>query len=143
MHKSKEQRVAYAKVYYEENKAEILAKRREYRAKNRDKRAAYKIAYRDANPEKVARSARAANLRRNYNISIEEAERILAYPCEICGKRAACIDHDHVTKKVRGGLCRKCNVGLGIFQDNAVGVRRALRYLTPKVRHRKFIGVRV
>jgi hypothetical protein len=38
--------------------------------------------------------------------------------CAICGieltrDRRPCIDHDHVTKKVRGLICSKCNNNLG------------------------------
>src|SRR5271157_3079933 len=52
--------------------------------------------------------------------------------CECCGrvdKRALCLDHDHVTGNFRGWICDKCNRGIGMLGDNALGVCRALRYL--------------
>ncbi len=39
------------------------------------------------------------------------------------------VDHDHVTGAVRGLLCRRCNTGLGNFDDNIKIVQSALTYL--------------
>jgi hypothetical protein len=46
-------------------------------------------------------------------------------------KRAAPLacDHDHQTGEVRGWLCKKCNVGLGLLGDNIAGIRSMLAYL--------------
>ena len=62
--------------------------------------------------------------------------------CAICGKsehlaqgrkirpiKKLAVDHDHVTGKIRGLLCRKCNWGLGYFGDNASIIRKAAAYL--------------
>jgi hypothetical protein len=52
--------------------------------------------------------------------------------CAICGlpNPKPKIDHDHITAKVRGVLCHKCNLGLGYFNDNPNMLRRAAEYLT-------------
>lgn len=54
--------------------------------------------------------------------------------CAICGKvfrdsRDTHIDHDHITKQVRGILCFRCNNGLGNFSDNSLILNNAISYL--------------
>ena len=67
--------------------------------------------------------------RTKYNLSPEEAKALLASPCDICGDTATVIDHDHETGKVRGGLCAKCNSGLGFFDDRVDLLKAAVKYL--------------
>ena len=51
--------------------------------------------------------------------------------CAICRKvtRVLCIDHCHVTGRVRGLLCRRCNSALGFYADDQGLLRAALAYL--------------
>ncbi len=81
--------------------------------------------------------AKAGYLRRVYGLSRAEFTTLLERHgglCGICrnpmvGLKNLHVDHDHVTGKVRGLLCRDCNLALGIFGDNAERLRRAARYL--------------
>ncbi len=87
------------------------------------------------------RDARNSRLRRQYGITIEDYEEMLASQegkCAICGTTTPwpkgkyqnfCIDHDHESGKIRGLLCGSCNPGLGSFKDNPELLRKAARYL--------------
>lgn len=45
------------------------------------------------------------------------------------------IDHDHETGKVRGLLCAKCNLMLGLAEDNINTLNIAIKYLEKAVSH--------
>lgn len=61
--------------------------------------------------------------------------------CKICGRpedskrpydnnpSKLCIDHDHKTGKIRGLLCKQCNLGLGAFDDKTEFLSSAIEYL--------------
>jgi hypothetical protein len=54
--------------------------------------------------------------------------------CQICGRtrRLMNVDHDHAkpgVPNVRGLLCVKCNVGLGLFEDCLESLERGIAYL--------------
>lgn len=70
-----------------------------------------------------------------YGLSSEQYAYMLILQgglCSICsselGQRPQ-VDHNHLTGKVRGLLCRNCNWGLGHFKDSLVVVRAAADYL--------------
>ena len=39
------------------------------------------------------------------------------------------LDHDHKTDKIRGILCRNCNLALGLMKDNINSIKRMIDYL--------------
>jgi len=51
--------------------------------------------------------------------------------CKICGvvTLKLHIDHSHKTGKIRGLLCKSCNMGLGDFKDDATTLRAAAAYV--------------
>ena len=85
--------------------------------------------------------SRRAHLRRKYDISLEEYEQMLELQgnkCALCpatepgGRHAQsnwCVDHDHVTGKVRELLCNDCNLVLGILKDSPEHLGRMITYI--------------
>lgn len=108
--------------------------------------------WRKDNPQKSVRSAYRGALRRNFGISLEEYEAILAAQggvCAVChsprvpsdsGKRVHLhplhVDHDHRTGVVRGLLCYRCNTALGYFRDDIRLLGSAIHYLGGEVDRR-------
>lgn len=86
------------------------------------------------------RWTRRGQLQKRYGITLEEYEALFEKQrgaCAICAgdmligssKRYAHVDHCHSTGSVRGLLCGRCNVGLGMFADDADRLTRAIEYL--------------
>lgn len=73
-------------------------------------------------------------LRKKYGITLPEWLAMVDAAdgkCEICGddKETLCVDHDHITGKIRGVLCRRCNRAVGQLGDTADHLKNALAYL--------------
>lgn len=67
-----------------------------------------------------------------YGITPERFEELVSQQggvCKICKKIPIyfCIDHDHITGKIRGLLCKNCNVGLGYIEKEGF-LEKALQY---------------
>lgn len=87
-----------------------------------------------------AENVRWRHIENKYGVSYEQFQTILeqqGYACALCltpfeglKRREMHIDHCHSTQTVRGILCMKCNVGLGMLGDNEEGLLRALSYVT-------------
>lgn len=76
--------------------------------------------------------------RKKFGITPEQYKATLKdqdYRCAICEEhadnfdRSFAVDHDHVTGRIRGLLCLKCNTGLGCFDDKKSLVYTAYHYL--------------
>lgn len=87
------------------------------------------------NPEKVLE----AHIKMRYGINKQQYNKLFEDQngcCAICGthqkdlKRTLCIDHCHVTLKVRGLLCSNCNSILGHSHDNQEILKNAITYLS-------------
>ena len=63
---------------------------------------------------------------RAHRISKKEYDEHLSRPCGICGKPSTRLDHNHTTGKIRGGLCHRCNLGLGYYEGWFVENREAI-----------------
>lgn len=84
------------------------------------------------------------NLKKRNKLSIEkysEMVRLQNNLCKICKQPETkidhrtkilcrlCVDHCHVTGKIRGLLCARCNIALGCFDDSLDVVKSAAQYL--------------
>lgn len=70
--------------------------------------------------------------RKRYGIDVATYKERMASQksCEICNStKELCYDHDHVTMKFRGVLCRQCNRALGQLGDSLDRVLKVVDYL--------------
>lgn len=128
--RNKEKVLEYKRQYAIDNKEKI----KEYKLENRDKILAYAREYKASNKSK----ARAQHLKRTYGLTEEGYNQLFTEQngkCKCCGKhqselkRPLYVDHDHETKKVRGLLCHKCNVAIGLVDENTVTLNEMIKYL--------------
>jgi len=76
-------------------------------------------------------------LQKDFGLSLEEYNQMFAAQNGLClgcykhqsiFKKAFAVDHDHLTGKVRGLLCMKCNSVLGYVADDSTILRRLADY---------------
>lgn len=141
--------------YYQKNKDSIKARVKHNMELNKDSYVAYQSAYRLNNKEKlreynfnykqtdVGRAKRKAHALRRYKLSLDEYINLLEqqnHVCAICGQPEhikhrdgrtfdLSVDHCHVTGRVRGLLCRKCNSLLAYCKEDVVILQAAVCYL--------------
>jgi Recombination endonuclease VII len=103
---------------------------KEWYEKNKDRKRELSKEYKHIKKDK--------DLKSTYGISLEDYNQMLAEQsncCKICGthkdnvKRTLCVDHCHITGKVRGLLCDTCNRSLGLLKDSVEILKKAIEYL--------------
>ena len=84
----------------------------------------------------IKRDRRPYHMKRAYGIETGKYEEMFAKQnglCAICkqksGEKYLSIDHNHETGEIRGLLCKKCNMGLGMFRDSVLILTEAIKYL--------------
>lgn len=75
-------------------------------------------------------------LSKRYGLGLDAYDALLQSQkgvCKICGGtnklNRLSVDHDHVTGRIRGLLCIKCNLGIGNFKDSKELLLKAVEYL--------------
>ena len=102
---------------------------------------------RNSIPER-ARLFRDSSYRRRYGIGIDEYEskfREQNGACAVCKKqntdwKCLAVDHDHATGKVRGLLCRPCNMALGFIHDEIETAESMVSYIKKWSKEISFVG---
>lgn len=126
---------AYRKEYYWRNRVESIAKAQKYYYDNRDTKLEYHREWYKQNKKLVKDSY---NLK-VYKLTSEKYNQILKQQknrCAVCNikfsklsSKLIHIDHNHKTDKVRGLLCHKCNLALGLLCEDIKIIESLLRYM--------------
>lgn len=106
-------------------------------ARNKERVKKTSAAWKKKNKQRIAQR----HIEKTYGLSPEAFEALWAAQggrCPIClrsmsrmgmGSTSVCTDHDHATERVRGLLCRRCNLFLGMGGDTVQMFIRAVDYL--------------
>ena len=87
----------------------------------------YRKQWLEKNKEKVYRRQRSNELKKSFGITIEQYDEMFKSQngcCAICKTHRSAlpislaVDHCHISNKIRGLLCRRCNQGVGLFNDD-------------------------
>lgn len=129
MPRTREELLAAKKIYREKNKEKIAAYAKEY---NRTKRK------RKLEPNKPGKA-----YKRLYGITELDFQEMLKKQngvCKICGQpetikrngkvKRLSIDHCHKTGQVRGLLCHICNITLGKYKEEIATFQKFIDYLS-------------
>ena len=118
--------------YYQKNKKEIRRKRKEYYLTDKVADRARTSKYYRANKDRL----RERDLKRLYGITLSDYHNLYEKQdgvCRICKSdnngKTLDVDHDHKTKRVRGLLCRSCNLLIGHAKEDPLRLFLALEYL--------------
>lgn len=133
--KNKSQRKEYAAEYYLKNRERINTKNRQYALDNPEKTQERHRRWYTENKVRSAVRMRDNHLRKKYGITQVEYETMLVRQhggCAICQKKPKrlAVDHCHRLGRIRGLLCRECNVAIGLFNENPHIMIEAIAYVT-------------
>jgi len=122
-----------------QRRRDLLTTQSKWRKNNRQKLNIYRQTYKARYLDRELNKAWRREVRRRYGITNHEYDLMLAAQggcCAIChtaspggrGNRFH-VDHSHITGKLRGLLCGKCNVAIGYMQDDPAVLRQAAAYV--------------
>ena len=81
---------------------------------------------------------RRSTLKTRYGLTNEEYYRLAekqGFKCAICGRtigNVLNVDHDHVTGRIRGLLCRYCNVLVDIIETKSTLLEKVRAYISSR-----------
>lgn len=122
------------KTWYSKNKKKVRKNNKKWLDNNPNFMTSYTKQWLKNNPDKVKKNKRNQTLRK-YNLTEEEfSKKVIEQNnrCSICNSSFSTtphIDHDHATGKVRGLLCKNCNLTLGFVNDNVQILSNMIEYL--------------
>lgn len=123
----------YSKKWREKNKSKLNEYHRKYYQKTKEKRNELAKEYRKKNKA----HKKDYSLKWLYGISLDDFHRMLDNQnnkCLICHRDfnirlRPYVDHNHITGKIRGVLCRRCNQVLGLVYEDTSILNYMVKYL--------------
>lgn len=135
--KNKERIKAATKQYRTTNRQQVNKNKAQWRLANKEKISGYQRAYRARNKERLTKRAADDMRRKVFGVTRAEYSAMLLSQGSVCAachrpcrrSHELCVDHSHDTGKVRGLLCKDCNLALGHLKDDPRRCIGLLKYL--------------
>jgi Recombination endonuclease VII len=144
--KCRQRKREWNKKHYAEHPEKEKNHNKKNYAKHRVKRLAWQKMWKEQNPEKVKEQQRRwrlnskekikdYGLRRDHGITIADFNEMLAKQHGKCSNAACdeisglCVDHCHITGRIRGILCSNCNLAIGNAKDSVARLIGLALYL--------------
>lgn len=129
--------------WYKNNREHVKEKSRKWAKNNKERTLENARNWARNNPEKRKLISIRHKLKKIYKITLDQyldLEQLQAGLCAICQQPEAnttaktklgslAVDHNHKTGKVRGLLCKGCNMALGNMKESPERLRAAAIYL--------------
>ena len=129
---SKDKNRETSRAWYRRNKTYAKAKSKQWGQLNKERFREYHKQYNIENKIKQQEYHRVRRLN-SYGLTLEDFNILVTKQngvCLICDHESKLVvDHDHESGAVRGLLCRRCNSGIGMFDDSVERIKKALQYL--------------
>ena len=131
---NKERALETRRAYYQRTRDIQLEARRTYYRINRQAMMKANREWVKKNPERMREISTRSRNKRQYGLTPEQFADLKAQNrgglCPLCrSRRATHVDHSHKSGRVRGFICHKCNVGMGMLGDDLQVVLRVAKYL--------------
>lgn len=129
-YKDSKKRKEYNKRYYWKHRSKALSNNKQWRLDNKEQQKLYRL--------KNKSKKKNFYLQFHYGLTLEQYNEMFIKQngcCAICGKhqselkRSLCVDHNHVTNKVRCLLCERCNRVLGSVDESITLLTSIITYL--------------
>jgi len=132
----KEKKNKFSALWKKNHPETVERMRVEYYKNHKEELCIYGSNYRGKNTAVIKTKDRDRGLKRRYGIGVIEYETMFSLQngkCAICqnppDRENFFVDHNHDNNKIRGLLCSRCNLAIGLLYDSAEIVRRAADYI--------------
>lgn len=125
--------IQQSREWRKQNPEKLNAQGRDWRARNRERARATRAAWAENNRDKRLEHSKAAAWKYRYGLNRTEYKQFFVdhgSKCAICStEKNLVIDHCHESGRLRGVLCRKCNLAIGHFDDDPKRIESAIKFL--------------
>lgn len=134
-----------ARKYYKANSEKVKESSRKWVKANPKKAKEIFRRWGKAHPERMKELVRKHTLKKLYGLTPAEYDRMFKAQggvCAICGEPECTqknlpIDHNHTTGKTRELVCSRCNIAIGMIDDDPVKAQKMAAYLTKHSQKKK------